>query len=64
VRRFAQGYQRTHLLMSSLVGGILLLGSDLLARTLLAPLELPVGIITAVIGGSYLLLLIRRQASE
>jgi iron complex transport system permease protein len=64
VRRFAQGYQRTHLIMSSLAGGILLLGSDLLARTLLAPLELPVGIITAVLGGSYLLLLIKRQASE
>lgn len=64
VRRFTNGYQRTHLLMSSLAGGILLLGSDLLARTLLAPLELPVGIITAVVGGAYLLLLIRRQASE
>ena len=64
VRRFANGNQRTHLLMSSLAGGILLLGSDLLARTLLAPLELPVGIITAVVGGVYLLLLIKRQASE
>lgn len=64
VRRFANGDQRTHLLMSSLAGGILLLGSDLLARTLLAPLELPVGIITAVVGGVYLLLLIQRQASE
>jgi iron complex transport system permease protein len=64
VRRFANGNQHTHLLMSSLAGGILLLGSDLLARTLLAPLELPVGIITAVVGGVYLLLLIKRQASE
>jgi iron complex transport system permease protein len=62
VRRFANGSQRTHLLMSSLAGGILLLASDLLARTVLAPLELPVGIVTAVLGGSYLLLLLRRQA--
>jgi iron complex transport system permease protein len=45
-----------------LAGGILLLASDLLARTILAPLELPVGIVTAVLGGSYLLLLLRRQA--
>jgi iron complex transport system permease protein len=51
-----------HLLMSSLAGGILLLASDLLARTILAPLELPVGIVTAVLGGSYLMLLLRRQA--
>jgi iron complex transport system permease protein len=62
VRRFANGSQRIHLLMSSLAGGILLLASDLLARTVLAPLELPVGIVTAVLGGSYLLLLLRRQA--
>jgi iron complex transport system permease protein len=62
VRRFANGSQRMHLLMSSLAGGILLLASDLLARTILAPLELPVGIVTAVLGGSYLLLLLRRQA--
>ena len=62
VRRFANGSQRIHLLMSSLAGGILLLASDLLARTILAPLELPVGIVTAVLGGSYLLLLLRRQA--
>ena len=61
VRRFASGSQRMHLLMSSVAGGILLLASDLLARTVLAPLELPVGIVTAVLGGSYLLLLLRRQ---
>jgi iron complex transport system permease protein len=61
VRRLANGSQRIHLLMSSLAGGILLLSSDLLARTILAPLELPVGIVTAVLGGSYLLLLLRRQ---
>jgi len=61
VRRIANGSQRMHLLMSSLAGGILLLASDLLARTILAPLELPVGIVTAVLGGSYLLLLLRRQ---
>jgi len=50
-----------HLLMSSLAGGILLLTSDILARTVLAPLEIPVGIVTAVLGGTYLLLLLRRQ---
>ncbi len=60
VRHLSGGRQRTQLLLSTISGGILLLGSDLLARTLFAPLEIPVGIVTAVLGGSYLLLLLRR----
>lgn len=60
VRHFSGGRQRTQILLSTIAGGILLLGSDLLARTIFAPLEIPVGIITAVLGGSYLLLLLRR----
>jgi iron complex transport system permease protein len=48
-------------LLSSLMGGILLLGADLLARSLLAPQELPVGVLTAVLGGGYLLWLMHRQ---
>jgi iron complex transport system permease protein len=31
-----------------------------LAKSIFAPLEIPVGIITAVLGGSYLLFLLRR----
>ena len=60
VRTFSGGRQRIQLLFSSLGGGILLLGSDLLARTVFAPLEIPVGIVTAVLGGLYLLTLLRR----
>ena len=41
-------------------GGILLLSSDLIARTLFAPIEIPVGVVTAVLGGLYLLVLLRR----
>ena len=37
-------------------------GPDLLARTIIAPLELPVGIITAITGGTvFLWLLLRRS---
>lgn len=50
------------LALSTLVGGVLLLASDVLARTLLAPQELPVGLLTAVIGGCYLLMLLRRRS--
>jgi iron complex transport system permease protein len=60
VRHLSGGRQRTQLLLSTISGGILLLGSDLLARTIFAPLEIPVGIVTAVLGGSYLLFLLRR----
>ena len=48
------------MVLSSLVGGILLMCADILARGLLAPQELPVGVLTAVLGGGYLLWLMRR----
>lgn len=60
VRHISGGRQRTQLLLSTISGGMLLLGSDLLARSIFAPLEIPVGIVTAVLGGSYLLFLLRR----
>ncbi len=41
--------------LSALMGGTLLLLADVLARWLLAPQDLPVGVLTAVIGGLYLL---------
>jgi iron complex transport system permease protein len=46
---------------SAATGGVLLLAADLAARTLVAPQELPVGVLTAVIGGGYLLRLLQRQ---
>jgi len=38
----------------------LLIWADLVARTLLAPQEIPIGILTAMVGAPFLLLLIRR----
>ncbi|MBT9506868.1 MAG: iron ABC transporter permease [Rhodoferax sp.] len=48
--------------MSSLMGGALLMGADTLARWLIAPQELPVGVLTAVLGGGYLLWLMHRRS--
>lgn len=49
---------------SMLIGAILLLLADDLARTLLAPVELPVGIVTSILGGTFFLYLLKsRQAS-
>jgi iron complex transport system permease protein len=49
------------IVLSSLMGGVLLLLADILARSLIAPQELPVGVLTAVLGGSYLLWLMRKR---
>jgi iron complex transport system permease protein len=47
---------------SALGGAILLLAADVLARTIVSPAELPIGIITAAIGAPFFLwLLLRRQ---
>lgn len=48
---------------SALLGAALLVGADTLARTVLAPTELPVGAFTALIGGPFFLLLLRRELS-
>lgn len=41
--------------LSALMGGVLLCMADILARWVLAPQELPVGVLTAILGGGYLL---------
>ena len=50
-------------LLSAVMGGLLLMAADILARWLIAPQELPVGVLTAVLGGSYLLWLMHRRTS-
>jgi iron complex transport system permease protein len=52
------------ILLSSLLGAVLLTAADLLARWLVAPQELPVGVLTAVLGGSYLLWLMHRATAH
>lgn len=61
VRAVARPTHRWLLLLSALAGGALLLAADVLARWLLAPRELPVGVVTAVLGGAYLLALMQRR---
>ena len=49
---------RNQLITSSLCGGILVVCADTLGRTILAPTEIPVGIIMAFIGAPFLFFLI------
>jgi iron complex transport system permease protein len=46
---------------SGLVGALLLLGADALARSIAAPLELPVGVVTALLGGPFFLIVLCRS---
>lgn len=46
---------------SALGGGALLCIADLISRSILPPMELPAGIITAIIGSPYFLYLLRRK---
>lgn len=60
--RILIGPDHRHLFFfSSLTGGVFLLYSDLLARTLLFPTELPIGIITAVIGTPFFIYLLSQR---
>jgi iron complex transport system permease protein len=61
VRALTKPTHRWLLPLSALAGGVLLLTADVLARWLLAPRELPVGVVTAVLGGAYLLALMQRR---
>ncbi len=47
--------------LSAIAGGLLLLWADILARTLVSPREIPVGIFTALLGGPFFLYLIMKR---
>ncbi|MGN9759526.1 iron chelate uptake ABC transporter family permease subunit [Streptomyces sp. SD31] len=48
---------------AALTGTVVLVAADLAARTLLPPLEIPVGALTALVGGPYLLWLLGRRTA-
>ena len=62
VRSLVRCTHAWRLLLSALMGGALLVLADVMARVLLAPQELPVGVLTAVLGGGYLLWRVYRDA--
>ncbi|GKS64772.1 corrinoid ABC transporter permease [Nitrospira sp.] len=58
VRLITGADHRLLLPASALVGGIFLMGADTIARTLISPAEIPVGIITALAGGPFFVYLL------
>lgn len=59
-RRLA-GAAGVPLLPAALTGAVLLQGADLLAQMLLAPVALPVGVVSTAIGGCYLIWLLTKE---
>lgn len=60
-RRVIGDYPRFVIPVSGLVGAVLLLGSDLVARTVISPVILPVGVLTTLMGAPLLVYLIVRE---
>jgi iron complex transport system permease protein len=61
VRSWGPVTHRRLLLLAPLTGGALLLAADILARWVISPQELPVGVITGLLGGGYLLWLMHKR---
>lgn len=61
VRLAAGPGHRSLLPASALLGAALLVGADVVARTVVAPAELPIGIVTALFGGPFFLWLLVRE---
>ncbi|MEW6067674.1 MAG: iron ABC transporter permease [Nitrospirota bacterium] len=62
IMRFLIGADSRFLIpASALGGGALLCLSDLIGRSIISPIEIPSGIITAIIGSPYFLYLLRRK---
>jgi iron complex transport system permease protein len=47
--------------LSALAGAILLVGADLFARLLIYPAELPIGLLMALLGGPFFLMLLLKK---
>ena len=63
-RLIVGGDHKKVLPVSALSGGILVVWVDVAARMLIAPEELPVGILTAVIGGPVFILMLKKNSRE
>ena len=62
IMRILVGPNHKFLFISSIIaGGVFLIACDLLSRTLLSPIEIPIGVITAIIGGPLFVFLLRQR---
>jgi len=50
--------------LSGIVGAIFLVIADTLARIIVAPAQLPVGVVTAIVGGPFFLILLVKYSKK
>jgi iron complex transport system permease protein len=62
VRLMVGADHRVVLPASALFGAAFLVGCDVVSRTVMAPVEIPVGVVTAILGGPFFLWLLVRKA--
>lgn len=63
-RRLCAGSVGVHLLLSALIGALLVCGADLLGRTVVAPFQIPAGLVTVVIGVPCFVFFMLRKAYQ
>lgn len=60
-RTIAGSDHKKLIVLSALIGSIFLIASDVVARSLFSPIEIPIGIITSLVGGPFFLYLISKK---
>jgi len=50
--------------LCAIIGAAFLVGADTVARTVVAPAQLPVGIVTAIVGGPFFLVLLVKYSKK
>ncbi len=64
MRNFVGGDHRILLIVSFLCGAAFLIFCDTLARIVISPLELPVGVITGILGGTIFIYVLTRKKAN
>lgn len=63
--RLLAGFDNRRVLpLSAFLGAVLVVGADLAGRTVRAPEEIPVGVVTALVGAPFFLILLRRERNK
>ena len=63
-RKFVGNNNKILMPFSAVVGSIFLLICDTVSRTVIAPVEIPIGVITSIIGGLFFVFLLLRKAGK
>ena len=63
-RKFVGNNNKILMPFSAVVGAIFLLICDTVSRTVIAPVEIPIGVITSIVGGLFFVFLLLRKAGK